>query len=205
MTVAGEHYFTAQPTTLDERQTVSVRLNGTLWNLQTSSGVFSPAHLDQGTEFLLEKVPPPEGENLLDLGCGWGPLALTMALQSSAAQVWAVDVNVRALELTAENARRLGLSNIATSNPEDMPPERQFHTIWSNPPIRIGKPALHELLTLWLSRLHDDGQAYLVVNKNLGADSLATWLTTSCPAEVRAEKLHSSKGFRILRVTRNLG
>ena len=82
--------------------------------------------------------------------------------------------------------------------PDDVPPELPFAAIWSNPPIRIGKPALHELLTRWLGRLTPDGVAHLVVHKHLGADSLQRWLTDD--AGHRAERIATSGGYRILRI-----
>src|SRR5438128_12147254 len=148
------HYFNAQPDVPDVRRPLNVVLDGKERVLETSAGIFSPDGVDKGTAVLLEEAPDParEGE-LLDIGCGWGPIALTMALRSPAATVHAVDVNERSLALTAANARRLGLENVRTALPDDVPIDARFATIWSNPPIRIGKHALHELLLLWLPRL----------------------------------------------------
>jgi len=78
-------------------------------------------------------------------------------------------------------------------------PEAVFDTIWSNPPIRVGKAALHDLLGAWLPRLAPAGEAWLVVQRHLGADSLAVWLADQGWGEV--EKVASAKGFRVLRVT----
>ncbi|MCL1800612.1 MAG: methyltransferase [Promicromonosporaceae bacterium] len=204
--MAVEHYFTNQPAGPFERIPTTVELRGWQVSVFSAPGVFSAGELDAGTDLLLRKAPPPSATgNLLDLGCGWGPVALTLAHLAPDATVWAVDVNTRALELTTENAANLGLRNITVLLPQDVPPDLRFHTIWSNPPIRIGKAALHELLTFWLSKLHDDGEAWLVVNRNLGGDSLRNWLENECSVKVIAEKVASSKGFRILRVRRALG
>jgi 16S rRNA G1207 methylase RsmC len=117
--------------------------------------------------------------------------------------VWATDTNARALELTARNARRLGVADrVHVVDPADVDPDLSFDELWSNPPIRIGKPALHALLATWLARLAPTGRAYLVVAKNLGADSLATWLGDAGWA---AERLASAKGYRVLRVERGGG
>jgi len=197
-----EHYFSAQPTGDLATRTISVEICGKLANLTTAAGVFSPGHLDVGTTELLRRVPkaPPSG-NLLDLGCGWGPIALTMAVQSPLARVWAVDVNERALELTRANARTLGCRNVHASLPDEVDPQLQFAAIWSNPPIRIGKAALHELLNTWLPRLQPDGEAWLVVQRNLGADSLRNWLNSEFSVPMQAEKYSSAKGFQVIRVT----
>jgi len=196
-----DHYFTAQPASADERRTLTVDLAGRSLEVETAPGVFSAAHLDHATAVLLDEVPaPPADGDLLDLGCGWGPIALTMALRSPNARVWAVDVNERALDLVRRNADRHALSGITSVTPDDVPDDVRFAAIWSNPPIRVGKEALHELLLRWLPRLADGGEAHLVVGKNLGADSLQRWLADALGLPV--ERTASSKGFRVLTVRR---
>jgi 16S rRNA G1207 methylase RsmC len=194
-----DHYFSARPAAPDERRTITVELAGRSVSVQTAGGVFSPEHVDLGTRVLLREVPdPPSSGDLLDLGCGWGPLALTMALLSPSAHVWAVDVNERALDLVRSNASRLGLQNVTAALPADVPSNVLFGVIWSNPPIRVGKDALHDLLRLWLPRLAPDGEAWLVVGRNLGADPLHRWLADELGVPV--ERATSAKGFRVLRV-----
>lgn len=197
-----DHYFTAAPASPDERRRVRVRLTGEDVEVETAGGVFSPARLDLGTDVLLRTVPPPPATgDLLDLGCGWGPVALTLARLAPQARVWAVDVNERALDLARTNARRLALPGIVAARPEDVPRDVRFATIWSNPPIRVGKAALHELLASWLPRLAPGGRAYLVVQRNLGADSLQAWLADQWPEVLDVARLGSAKGFRVLEVT----
>ena len=125
-----------------------------------------------------------------------------MALESPEASVWAVDVNSRAVALTARNASLNEADNVQALHAEEalkiVAAQRvTFDVIWSNPPSRIGKKALHELLTTWLSLLSHDGVAYLVVQKNLGADSLTSWL---CDQGFPSEKIASKKGYRIIEV-----
>lgn len=197
------HYFNAEPGVPDVRRPLAVVLDGRELTLRTSAGIFSPDGVDKGTAVLLAEAPDPAPEgNLLDIGCGWGPIALTLALRSPRAQVYAVDVNTRSLSLTQENARLAGLGNVHASLPEDVDPSLRFGTIWSNPPIRIGKQALHELLLLWLPRLAIGGEAWLVVQKNLGADSLSRWLAEELGGAYDVDRPATSKGFRLLRVTR---
>jgi 16S rRNA G1207 methylase RsmC len=199
---ANDHYFTAQPASPDERRQVRVRLAGRELDVETAGGVFSPGHVDLGTEVLLRTVPqPPVTGDLLDLGCGWGPVALTLALASPDATVWAVDVNERALDLVRRNAERLGCPNVVAVVPDDVPAELRFAALWSNPPIRVGKEALHELLLRWLPRLAVGAQAHLVVGKNLGADSLERWIGEQLGVHDDVERVGSAKGFRVLRVT----
>lgn len=198
-----DHYFSARPASADERRSVTVRLRGHDVEVETASGVFSPGRLDLGTHVLLRTVPdPPTTGHLLDLGCGWGPVAIALGLASPEATVWALDVNERALDLVARNAARLGLAGVRTVTAEQVPADVRFDAIWSNPPIRIGKPALHALLGTWLPRLADDGVAHLVVQRNLGADSLAKHLEASLRPGFEIERAASAKGFRVLRVAR---
>ena len=167
--------------------------------LVVDRGVFSAHGVDAGTLELLRVAPaPPPSGNLLDIGCGYGPIACTLAHRSPAATVWAVDVNERAVELAAENARRLRLSGVRAVTPDQVPGDLLFDGIWSNPPIRIGKPALQELLSGWLNRLAPGGSAWLVVHRHLGSDSLAAWLGS---VGYEVERVASKKGYRILRVS----
>lgn len=201
--VRGDHYFTPSPVSGEARRELVVRLAGRDVTVETAAGVFSPSRVDLGTSVLLRSAPdPPETGNLLDLGCGWGPLALTLGMLSPRARVWAVDVNDRALDLVRRNARRLGLPALTAARPEEVPPEVSFAAIWSNPPVRVGKDALHTLLLAWLPRLAPGGTAHLVVQRNLGADSLHTWLSEHLPGDLDVERIASAKGFRVLAVRR---
>jgi 16S rRNA (guanine1207-N2)-methyltransferase len=208
-----EHYFTPASAAARRPGTVHLVLPDVHLLLETDSGMFSPGRLDRGTRVLLETVPaPPVTGDLLDLGCGYGPIALTMAARSAAAQppggrghgappagatVWAVDVNTRALELCARNAARAGLRSVRAVRPAEVPAAVTFAAIWSNPPIRIGKRALHDLLTHWLSRLAPGGVAYLVAQRHLGADSLQRWLAGE---GWEATRVRSRSAYRVLRV-----
>lgn len=198
-----EHYFTEHTSVRERRIPLTVHLSGAERDLVSSTAVFSGRGLDKATAVLLDRLdvlsPVPQGARILDLGCGWGPIALTAALEHPDAEVWAVDVTARARALTAENADRLGLSNLRVVAPEDVPEDLSLDVIWSNPPIRIGKEALHELLLHWIGRLSPTGTAAMVVGKNLGADPLARWLAEQFPRRTVA-KAASAKGFRILEV-----
>ncbi|MCK6212329.1 methyltransferase [Georgenia sp. EYE_87] len=196
-----DHYFSAEPASPGELRPLTVRLRGREVTVQVAAGVFSGDRLDLGTRVLLDAVEdPPAAGTLVDVGCGWGPLTIAMAQASPGARVVAVDVNARARDLTARNARALGLDNVTVLPPEEVPallPEG-IDEIWSNPPIRIGKGPLHELLREWLGRLRPDGRAQLVVQRNLGADSLHRWLAEELGTDV--VRTASAKGFRVLTV-----
>jgi 16S rRNA G1207 methylase RsmC len=178
-----------------------MRVDGADLPMDTGAGVFSSDRLDPGTAVLLRSVPdPPATGDLLDLGCGWGPMTVALARRAPRARVWAVDVNPRAVELTRVNADRLDLSGVRAHTPDEVPPGLRFDAIWSNPPIRIGKEHLHALLSRWIPRLTPSGSAYLVIQRNLGADSLHRWLTEEFDPPVHATRTASSRGYRVLEI-----
>ena len=199
-----EQYFTdSAPASADETHVIEVSTRGFDLSMCVSSRVFSGSKLDLGTRQLLSVAPDlPEGGTFLDLGCGWGPIATIMSLESPSAAVWAVDVNSRAVDLTQRNAQSNGASGVRALKAEEalaasQESDTRFDVIWSNPPVRIGKDAMHEMLLAWLSRLAPTGVAYLVVQRNLGADSLIAWLNGQ---GYQASKYASKKGFRIIEV-----
>jgi 16S rRNA (guanine1207-N2)-methyltransferase len=191
------HYFSEQPRGAEMRRTITARVWGRELRLITASGVFAADGLDLGTAVLLRASPLPEGKpRILDLGCGYGPIALAIAVHSPGALIDAVDVNERALALCRDNAMALGVADrVRVLRPEEVAADTRYDEIWSNPPIRIGKQALHELLLSWLARLAPDGVARLVVGKNLGADPLQRWLIEQ---GFGCERAASAKGFRVL-------
>ncbi len=197
-----EHYFTADPKAPFKRVPVRADVWGHWLELTTGSGVFAQGRLDIGTGVLLrEQSPPQQARSILDLGCGYGVIGLAIAVAVPECTVTAVDVNERAVLLANENAEQIGVADRFTASvPEAVGPGETYDEIWSNPPIRIGKDALHELLLTWLPRLNPDGRARMVVGKNLGADSLAGWLTEQGFPTV---KVGSAKGFRVLESRRS--
>ena len=192
------HYFDPKPAVTSRPRTFHLRLPDLQLELQADRGVFGSKGIDLGTLVLLREAPPPPptGE-LLDLGSGYGPIALALARRAPGARVWAVEVNERALELTRANAAAAGVTNVQACLPDEVPRDVRFDAVYSNPPVRVGKGPLHELLLRWLPRLGPGASAYLVVQRNLGSDSLATWLAGQAYAVTR---LKSKKGYRILAV-----
>lgn len=197
---AAGHYFDPEPSAASSPAQVRLDLPDRSLTLATDRGVFSGDRVDPGTKYLLLEapVPPPSG-TFVDLGCGYGPIACTLAGRAPAATVWAVDVNARARDLCRANAASLGLGNVHVADPADVPADLTVDLLWSNPPIRVGKAALHDLLGTWLGRLAPGGRALLVVQKHLGADSLQRWLAGEGWA---AARLGSRTGYRLLEVTR---
>jgi 16S rRNA G1207 methylase RsmC len=197
----AEQYFSPTPQSEDVRKTITVDLRGHSAHVETSNGVFSTSGVDKGTAVLLKYAPQaPASGTFLDLGCGWGPLSLAMAFESPNASVVAIDINERALELTRTNAKNQGLTNIQAVSTDELDPTQTFDLIWSNPPIRVGKAVLHDLLMTYLPRLNPGGAAYLVVQKHLGADSLIPWLAQTLGENYSVSRYDSSKGFRIIEI-----
>ncbi len=204
--MSTEHYFSTSPASPDERITRKVTLRGIDYSVTTAHGVFSHDRVDKGTAVLLARVPEPvlePGSLAVDLGCGWGPITLALAqvcARTPGVDVWGIDVNERARELTHANLSTAGLTGHVFSPEQALEAlgERPIDLLWSNPPVRIGKAELHALLTTWLSRLARTGVAYLVVQRNLGADSLQSWLRSQGWV---CDKLGSAKGFRVFEVT----
>lgn len=197
------HYFSEEPTVASRIVTYAFAGHGGEITVASDTGIFSHGVLDKATAILVGHINAldpgsiaPDGD-LLDIGCGAGPVALALAARFPGRTVWAVDTNKRAVDLCARNAATNGLGNIRACLPGDCPVDTQFALICSNPPVRIGKQSLHDLLLGWFARLSPGGRALLVVGRHLGSDSLQKWLGTS---GFPASRLSSAKGFRVLEV-----
>ncbi|HEX5945600.1 MAG TPA: methyltransferase [Acidimicrobiales bacterium] len=195
------HYFSPRPDAPSRPSRVRLDLPDLSLELQVDRGVFSAGRIDPGTKVLLLEAPaPPSTGDVLDLGCGYGPIALALAMRAPQATVWAVDVNERALDLTRANASAAGLGNVRVATPDGVPDDVRFAAIWSNPPVRVGKAVLHDLLSTWLLRLTPAGRALLVVQKHLGSDSLHRWLQQQ---GWHVDRLTSRMAYRVLEVRRS--
>ena len=192
-----DHYFTAEPRVASQPKTVRLALPGLDLEFETDRGVFAHGHIDAGTDLLLRTIADPPQGDLADVGCGYGPIAVTLALRRPESRVWAIDVNRRALELCARNAKRAGAGNVVIAEPDGVPAGLHLAAVYSNPPVRLGKEALHALLLQWLRRLDPGAEATLVVQRHLGSDSLAEWLAG---LGYRVERIRSRGGYRVLSV-----
>ncbi|MFI5492583.1 class I SAM-dependent methyltransferase [Actinoplanes sp. NPDC051859] len=204
--MSADHYFSAEPAAPGTRGRIEFSAAGRAYDLTVARGVFSAGRLDPGTAVLLRKAELPaagSGGTFLDLGCGYGPITCVLASEATAATVYAIDVNARARELTMENAKALGLGDrVRVSAPDDVPAGVVFDQIWSNPPTHVGKAELHAMTERWLGRLAPDGVGWLVINRNLGGDSLHTWLTG---LGWNVERIASQRGFRVLKIAGKTG
>jgi 16S rRNA G1207 methylase RsmC len=196
-----QHYFSEQPQTDAKTHSVEFELEGTVFNLTAASGTFSSTRLDSGTRVLLkESALFPDSGTVLDIGCGWGPISLAVATLRPETEVFGLDVNSRSLELAQANAAALKLKNFKAVRAEQIPNELLFDGIWSNPPIRVGKAVLHQLMQTWIPRLKPGASAMLVVQKQLGAESFQKWLSETF-TEFDVAKQSIDKGYRVIRVT----
>lgn len=195
-----EHYFSESPDSDAKSHEISFEVAGIPFSAKSEAGTFSVQKLDKGTQVLLRSHEyfPARG-NVLDIGCGWGPISLSIAKLQPDTTVWALDVNQRSLRLTGENAARAALSNVRPVTAEQIPNELRFSGIWSNPPIRVGKAILHELMKTWIPRLEEGGSAFLVVQKQLGAESFEKWLATEFPM-MTVTRSDQDKGYRVIEV-----
>ena len=193
------HYFDDDPEVASKPSTVRLDLPDRTIHLRTDRGVFSADRVDPGTKLLLMELPDLPDGAVADVGCGYGPIAATVAARRPGHPVWAVDVNSRARQLCAENLAPYAAAGTETHvvAPDAVPQDLRVVAIVSNPPIRVGKAALHSLLRSWLARLTPEGEAWLVVQKHLGADSLARWMENDGHV---VERVRSRQGYRVLRV-----
>jgi len=198
--MSQEHYFSSKPTTKKTETKISFEVAGREFNMSAASGTFSATKLDPGTKVLLGnfKLFPKDG-NVLDLGCGWGPIGVTIACLSPETKVFSIDINKRSVDQTLANAKISDAKNLEAMLADELPKNLRFTAIWSNPPIRIGKEALHALMHSYIPKLEPLGKAYFVVQKNLGSDSLQRWLEESFP-DHQIRRVGTEKSYRVLEV-----
>lgn len=198
-------YFDENPNVESDPKLVSYSKNGIEYIFETDRGVFSYERVDKATQILLdvlgEKFVGAPPQTIVDVGCGYGPITCVVADQFPEASITGVDTNQRARDLAVKNCRKnIGGDRIRILAPEEVDETLTVDLIVSNPPIRVGKQALYELLRGWSTCLNEHGQMWLVIAKNLGSDSTAQYLETECAMEVHREA--SKKGFRVLRCTK---
>ena len=193
-----EHYFSSDPAAPKKTVSVSIQVGGKQIGLEAASGTFSSSRLDAGTAVLLKHDDHfPKDGNVLDIGCGWGPIGLSIASLQKNSKVYGIDINQRSIEQSNLNSKSLGLKNFTAMHSRDLPEDLRFSAIWSNPPIRVGKKILHELMESFIPRLEPGGRAMLVVQKNLGADSFQRWLSNRFP-EAEVSRVGTDKGYRVI-------
>ncbi len=194
----SDHYFTAQPHARSQPRQFTVSVREVELILTSDRGIFSHGRLDDGTLRLLKKMELPETGDFLDLGCGYGVIGLVAAKLRPGARVTMVDINERATKLAADNARANGISNVEvlTGDAPQVLEERQFDVVLCNPPIRVGKQKLYELIADAAERLRPDGVLWMVIHTRQGAKS---HLREVAPMFSECETVSRKWGYRVFK------
>ena len=196
------HYFVNDESLVSKPRQVTYVINNVNFSLTSDAGVFSKNELDKGSEILIKTLLPLSlGKNILDIGCGIGPIGLTLAYFHPELNVTCSDINTRALALCEKNALSLSLSQRVTCLQSDIYVEIEgtYDSIVSNPPIRAGKKVTYAIYIGAKDHLIDGGSLYVVVRKSQGAVSVKAYLEEIFG---NAEVLKRSKGYYILKATK---
>jgi 16S rRNA (guanine1207-N2)-methyltransferase len=195
----NSHYYTKKPTVAHDRNDIEQTLRGNKMVFTTDSGVFGKKSVDFGTRLLIESLSNDVGSRVLDVGCGYGPIGLTVAKCFPDSFVLMIDINERAVALTKENAQRNAVSNFQAVQSdlfESVPGDQTFHTVITNPPIRAGKAVVHAIFEGAYERLEKGGSLWVVIQKKQGAPSALEKLESMF---VDVQEVDKEKGFRIFR------
>ena len=188
-------YFAENPDAEHDIHELKVQLLGQKMTFLTDAGVFSKKMIDYGSQALLKCLDFHKQESVLDVGCGYGTLGLTL-VKAKEVKATLVDINQRALDLARQNAERNQvLATIFQSNLYQNV-EGRFHHIISNPPIRAGKQVVHEVITGSYTHLLDGGDLTIVIQKKQGAPSAKAKMEDVFG---NCEILKKDKGYYILR------
>jgi len=194
-----QHYYTENPQSAHDVRLHQASVAGLTMKFYTDSGVFSKTGLDDGTRLLIETAPALEGR-VLDMGCGWGALGLTLAKLNPAARFVLTDVNSRATHLAQKNARENGLTGVEILTGDGFQKiEGTFDYVFTNPPIRAGKQVIYGWFEESIRRLNPGGELYLVIRKQQGAPSAQKFLLTLTP---NVDIMARDKGYWILRAVK---
>ncbi len=197
----NDHYYTREPASESRPAECAFTYRGIGMTFVTDAGVFSRGEVDNGTRALLEALPEEMAGEILDLGCGWGVIGISVALKWPEARVTMADVNLRALELARKNAEknRAGVT-CAESDGMEAFMGKAFDAVITNPPIRAGKQVIYKMFADAAECLKPGGALYLVIRKQQGAESCLKYLQTLYP---RVEKLDRSGGFWVLKASKD--
>jgi 16S rRNA (guanine1207-N2)-methyltransferase len=196
----NDHYYTRTPQSASRPAECSFSYRGIDLVFTTDAGVFSRGEVDTGTRLLLEALPEEMQGDILDLGCGWGIIGISIARKWPGSRVVMADVNTRALDLSRENAKR-NRAEVVCVESDGMGAlmDRSFDAVVTNPPIRAGKQVIYKMFADAATRLKDGGALYLVIRKQQGAESCIKYLETIYG---KVEKLDKSGGFWVLKASK---
>jgi len=196
----GEQYFTSQPSSKSDRKEYSAKLRGSDVRFVTDRGVFSKSGIDFGSRLLIESLAIPPDSTVLDLGCGYGPLGIAVAVTVASAKVTMLDINERAVLLAQENVRRNAVDArvqlFVGDGANALPDGLRFDVIALNPPIRAGKAVVYRLFAEACARLTDSGHLFTVIQKKQGADSARRYLQSLF---INVEIVAKERGYYVYR------
>lgn len=194
----SDHYYSKNPQAASEEQIIQVSLRGQNLRFYTDRGVFSKKGIDFGSQLLIESIELKADARVLDVGCGYGPIGLSLAKENTDRHITLVDVNHRALHLCQKNAELNQISNVRIMESDllERVQHETFDAILSNPPIRAGKDVVHGLFEQSVHALNEGGELWIVIQKKQGAPSAFAKL-----AELyeKVEEVTKKKGYRIFR------
>ena len=191
----NDHYYTVHPASAHDLRTCTVDVLGVQSQFTTYAGVFSRDGLDTGTRALLEALPPLHGR-VLDLGCVWGPVGVTLARKYPEAELVMTDVNQRAVDLSVRNLAANGARAAVCQGDGFENVSGNFDFVITNPPIRAGKAAIYGMFADARDRLNPGGQLYIVIRKQQGAPSALKYLREQFTG---SEVVARESGFWVIR------
>lgn len=198
----SEHYYTKNPKVKSEPKEWSTQLRGKTFHFKTDSGVFSRGEVDFGSRLLAETFVIPEVDgDVLDAGCGYGPIGLSIATSFPERKIQMIDLNERALALSAQNAINNEITNVEiySSDAFSNVSEDEFSAILTNPPIRAGKKTVFNFYNGAFSKLRVGGELWVVIQKKQGSSSTAQHLEELFG---NVEMIAKKKGYHILRAVK---
>ncbi|MDQ0485041.1 class I SAM-dependent methyltransferase [Guptibacillus hwajinpoensis] len=198
----GEHYYTKNPSVKSDRNRIAEELRGSRFQFTTDSGVFSKKEVDFGSKLLIETFEEPEIEgDIVDVGCGYGPIGISLASEFSNRRFYLLDVNERATELAMNNAIKNGVNNLSVMASDKLSAvkDKTFASVVTNPPIRAGKQVVHGILEEAHHVLEKGGTLWVVIQKKQGAPSAINKLEEMFQ---HVDTVVKKKGYYILKAVK---
>ncbi|MGN7360934.1 class I SAM-dependent methyltransferase [Paenibacillus sp. SAF-054] len=194
----SQHYYSNQPEASHDRRQLEETLRGQTLKFVSDAGVFSKKGVDFGSKVLIEAMDIPEHAEVLDVGCGYGPIGFVAARLAVKGHVTMLDVNSRAVELAKENAKLNGIGNVTVLESDLFAAvkDKSFDVVLTNPPIRAGKDTVHAIFEQAYAHLRDGGTLWIVIQKKQGAPSAKAKLEGLFG---RVEEVTKDKGYRIFK------
>lgn len=197
----GDHYYSNQPGAAHDRRVLEATLRGKVFRFTSDAGVFSKTGIDYGSRVLIEAMDIHEDAQVLDVGCGYGPMGLSAAYLAAKGHVIMIDVNERAVQLAKENAKLNGITNVTILESDlfSSVKGKMFDVILTNPPIRAGKSTVHTIFEEAFEHLNTNGTLWIVIQKKQGAPSAKAKLEELFET---VEEVTKDKGYRIFKATK---